>query len=476
MPVKVPRQLIGKTSEQVITANFTGFNKRPKGVIVLSERDVDPILFKILSVAVPHGHEKDIAALLPQGHHRKTDKKGNVFFFIGNAKKHHTMFSCHMDTVHKKPGVLNPVYCPDGFIWGGSDLRENTSKNKTRDSAYHYTPDIVGADDKVGVYIMLKLMEHKVPGLYAFHVGEEVGCVGSKYAAENSKEMFKSINRCIAFDRRGYNNVITKQRGDICCSDEFAIALSEQLNNNLNTPHVRFKPDPTGVYTDSASYTEIIPECTNLSVGYFCSHGPLEHFDLIWLEHSLLPALLKVRWDLLPTKRKAEPKPVWSGYSHHNTNNTPTTTWFETSNLGVYTPYNRIPPFSSYYIKKIAGDAFSSERAVTTKLQIAAAKSLAEDGGREICKSVQALLTDISKLEKDKSELEKLIEDYKKDDYTTPAALEKDELMHGWSEELYVNEIKNQRKNLAVLRDEKLELARQLMESQDTIAILKGTM
>jgi hypothetical protein len=52
-----------------------------------------------------------------------------------------------------------------------------------------------------------------------------------------------------------------------------------------------YKPDSTGSFTDSANYTGLIPECTNLSVGYESAHSTqesLDYFHLIGLRDSLL--------------------------------------------------------------------------------------------------------------------------------------------------------------------------------------------
>jgi hypothetical protein len=61
--------------------------------------------------------------------------------------------------------------------------------------------------------------------------------------------------------------------------------------------------DPTGVFTDSASFMETIPECTNVSVGYFEEHTKNEHQNMTFLQ-KLADACLNVKWESLPTVRK----------------------------------------------------------------------------------------------------------------------------------------------------------------------------
>ena len=56
---------------------------------------------------------------------------------------------------------------------------------------------------------------------------------------------------------------------------------------------VNLKCDPSGVFTDSAEFTSIVPECTNLSVGYFCQHTHAEKTDVAFA-YSLCLALIQV--------------------------------------------------------------------------------------------------------------------------------------------------------------------------------------
>jgi hypothetical protein len=104
----------------------------------------------------------------------------------------------------------------------------------------------------------------------------------------------------VAFDRRGTWSVITHQFGGRCCSDEFGEALAAQLN--MHNDDFMYVTDDGGVFTDTANYTEIIPECTNLSVGYYDEHTDRERLDLAHL-FALRDALLKVNWGALPVKR-----------------------------------------------------------------------------------------------------------------------------------------------------------------------------
>jgi hypothetical protein len=119
-------------------------------------------------------------------------------------------------------------------------------------------------------------------------------------------ELFSTVDRAIAFDRAGYHNVITKQSGGRCCSDEFALALSEALTNEEFT--LAFTPCDTGVFTDTANLIDIVSECTNVSCGYFSQHGDREKQDVEFLQ-ILASRIVAIDWDALPVKREVAPKP-----------------------------------------------------------------------------------------------------------------------------------------------------------------------
>jgi hypothetical protein len=156
----------------------------------------------------------------------------------------------------------------------------------------------LGADDGAGIAILSVLMR-SVPAYYVFCRGEERGGVGSKYIAEHFPELLGAFDRAIAFDRRGYSDVITHQFGGRCCSDAFAEALSDSLNDQ----GLLYMPCDGGVYTDTAEFTDFIPECTNISVGYDHEHSDREVLDGEYLK-QLCAAALKVDWDSLPVDRE----------------------------------------------------------------------------------------------------------------------------------------------------------------------------
>ncbi len=233
--------------------------------------NIKQTFLNLTSKTYPFGFEHELESLLPKGFFQDTN--GNYFYKIGDTK---TAFTSHLDTACKEQVKVKHVF--------EGNIIKTDGKS------------ILGADDKAGVTILLWMIEKNVPGLYCFFVGEEVGCIGSELAAKEA--IYKNYDRMISFDRRGTNSVITHQSSKRCCSDEFAKELAKQLN----VSGLEMKLDNTGVYTDSAEFVEVIPECTNISVGYYSEHTKNERQDIKFLQ-TLCNAVIKVDWDNLPTKR-----------------------------------------------------------------------------------------------------------------------------------------------------------------------------
>ena len=242
----------------------------------------------------PHGTELDLFHLLPQD--LDIDDFGNLFKQIGD--KPSTMFACHLDTATSARTDVKHVFDGDLIKTDGTS--------------------ILGADDKAGVTILMYMIENNIPGLYYFFMGEEVGCLGSKKVAESHKEKpLDWIKKVISFDRRGTSSIITYQCSSRCCSDEFGNALALELNKaglDVGNKDMVFdyKNDPTGLYTDSAQFTKIYPECTNISVGYKGEHSFKEEQNIIHLE-KLAESVLLVDWESLPISR--DPSKIDYSYS-----------------------------------------------------------------------------------------------------------------------------------------------------------------
>jgi hypothetical protein len=243
-------------------------------------KDIRSTFLSLTTKTYPHGHEEEVLKFLPN---LEKDQFGNYYKIIGKSE---TMFTSHLDTADRQQKDVT-VYST--ILANGDEMfvTDNTS--------------ILGADDKSGVSVMLYMMSHNIPGVYYFFIGEERGGIGSHQVAGvfDTVEHLKGMKRCVSFDRRNYYSIITHQLGRQCCSEQFARSLAGELNKS----GLSIALDSTGVYTDSASFIDEIPECTNISVGYFSEHTMNESQNITYLE-KLASACIKVDWESLPTVKK----------------------------------------------------------------------------------------------------------------------------------------------------------------------------
>ena len=206
------------------------------------------------------------------------DAIGNLHVDTRLHSSNRTLFVAHVDTVHRVEGP-----------------------NKIRKTATHWHADgaPLGADDGAGCAMLMHLLHSGVAGYFVFTQGEECGGIGASWLANNWKDGLAKFDRAIAFDRRGIDSVITHQGMGRCCSDVFADALANELCADMT---LMYLPDDTGVYTDTAEFVDIIPECTNISVGYDREHSDQESLDI---QHfvALAQRVVKIDWDMLPTDR-----------------------------------------------------------------------------------------------------------------------------------------------------------------------------
>ncbi len=245
------------------------------------------ILFK---ETIPSSHEEHFQDMLEQYINAQElnvlrDLKNNIF--VRTDEKSKTLFTAHTDDVSNYP-----VY--DGII--SSEIEGQTIHSVEPVSQR----EVLGADNKAGVYLLMKMIGSGIPGLYAFFVEEEINRLGSKYSLQQNPELYKGIKRAVSFDRKGTADLIVTQKGEPCCSATFAKSLIKAFGQAM--PEYPLKP-ANGVATDSLTFVSVIPECTNISIGYAHAHSKQETLDLRYLGR-LEEAVLKINWEILPTVRQ----------------------------------------------------------------------------------------------------------------------------------------------------------------------------
>lgn len=259
-------------------------------------------LSRALSIKRPHKGLGErlmldwITDRLPTGTGYSVDGIGNLHVDLRSTPLHRTLFVSHVDTVHRADGP--------------NKIRKTRGK-------WYASGDPLGADDGAGIAILMQLITQGKPAYYIFTVGEECGGLGATHLAEKHADLLAQFDRAIAFDRRGHSDVITHQGWGRCCSDEFAEALSDKFNTQSNDK-LLYMPCDGGVYTDTAEFVDIIPECTNISCGYNYEHSDREELDI---EHliNLANTACRIDWDSLPTTRDPSVRDnkwdKWDGYA-----------------------------------------------------------------------------------------------------------------------------------------------------------------
>ena len=268
------------------------------------------LFLQMARMTTPAGHEAYTWASLPNAPHgappnahpnyhggsTHIDCDNNYIVHIPGADG--TLWVAHCDTADSDPTHVHIICTRDelGNEWAASD-------GKT----------ILGADDKIGCAILACMIKAGVPGYYLFPAGEEIGCVGSKALAKHCKKNDMKFDHVVSIDRKGYTSVITHQLGRRTCSNGWATKFAEML---ADSGLLGYKPDDTGVYTDSNEFKDFCAECTNLSCGYFDMHQNKERANLTFA-YDLLMALIHVGHIGLPAKER-DPSVVEDDYDYLN--------------------------------------------------------------------------------------------------------------------------------------------------------------
>lgn len=301
---KTPVQQIGNyvpAKPKTAPLDDTPFNCKRRNFCDNSDiNKVHPYFFELLDmVSVRRRHNTKSELAFRQEYFKSlkiSDKKtvgfntlkspeGQTLAYYYKASEDPVLWSSHIDSVHSGSGnvkvafdtMINLVYVEDEAC-------------------------PLGADDAAGIWVLFQMIRAGIGGTFIFHVGEEVGGIGSSGVAKHHRAFLSRFKAAIAFDRKDTCSVITHQGMDRCCSEEFA----DSFCNALNSKGLQLVKDDGGVFTDTANYVDDIGECTNISVGYFDEHTQKESLDVEYLV-NLTKALIEAfssGFDNLKFKRK----------------------------------------------------------------------------------------------------------------------------------------------------------------------------
>lgn len=127
-----------------------------------------------------------------------------------------------------------------------------------REQQVIWSPSGLGADDRAGVFAILRIIQDGYRPTIIFITDEELGCIGADRLALNYPEPPWPINYIIELDRQGANDCVFYN----CRNDEFETYIQE-----------------FGFVSDFGSFSDISVICpnwgiagVNLSIGYINEH------------------------------------------------------------------------------------------------------------------------------------------------------------------------------------------------------------
>lgn len=151
----------------------------------------------------------------------------------------------HLDTVF-----------PDGYL---KDYYYDENKNVI------WSPDGLGADDRAGVFAILKILQSGLRPHILFTTDEEMGGIGASFLVGQDCP-FKDVRYFIELDRQG---------------------VLECVFYNCNNPDFQLYVESFGFTTERGTFTDISILCpiwgiagVNLSIGYFNEHSIAEYFNV----------------------------------------------------------------------------------------------------------------------------------------------------------------------------------------------------
>jgi hypothetical protein len=218
--------------------------------------------------------------------------RGNGSFIppIGKPTTHKTIFSSEkglMQCIKRSDKIYgNLVRARNRRIKKIDEMRSlGIDQEVIRDGDILYTPGgNIGGDDKCGVAIILAIAtQTKLPLKVYFSSGEEK----IKGAAIGEKDFYEGVDFSFTIDRQGTEDFVEAIGGSVLQSDDFRnICVDVGFNYKKNIKLV------DGGYCDACAIVHFVPECFNVSCGYFEPHQSSEHVKIQdmystyqWMQH-----------------------------------------------------------------------------------------------------------------------------------------------------------------------------------------------
>lgn len=228
------------------------------------------LLKQLYLIQSPSGSEKKMRKFVSRklkeyGCIVNQDRYGNIYATKGNAKLYPALCA-HMDEVHliKETNGRN-ILETNGILIGYS--------------MNNFCQCGIGADDKNGIFVALKVASVLPAVKIVFTVQEEIGGIGANYV---DLSFFDDCMYVLECDRKGSSDLITSASRTSLCSKEFIKDLS----------FINFEfgyKEESGLLTDVLVFKErgLNISCVNISCGYYFAHTEQEFTILDELENCL---------------------------------------------------------------------------------------------------------------------------------------------------------------------------------------------
>ena len=240
-------------------------------------------LTAMFELFTPSGDEHAMISLVSHfltknGIDYEIDCAGNMYFKNHIQGANRFIVNAHMDTVANGIAEL--------------EVLESTPSKTIIQSMNN---QVIGADDKCGVYAVLKLLSDKTidyPLTGLLCVSEEIGLVGSQYAMDNHSDYFADCIFCITVDRRGDTDIVTTNSDVKLASDEIIDKLDE-FGAEFGYKHA------TGSISDVSNIVrELNINGINMAAGYYGAHTGSEKVvveellaSIKWLGRYMIPRM-----------------------------------------------------------------------------------------------------------------------------------------------------------------------------------------
>lgn len=168
----------------------------------------------------------------------------------------------HMDT----------VYDHEFYSCYGNDFAKNQTKKKIfydKEERVLWSPEGLGADDKAGIFLILKILMVGLRPYVLFTTDEEIGGKGAKQFSEDFKDipLDNFIKFIVELDRKGKNEAVYYN-----CTNKFF----EKYINSFGFV------TRTGSFSDiSIIFPALNIAGVNVSVGYYNEHRQNEYLSLL---------------------------------------------------------------------------------------------------------------------------------------------------------------------------------------------------